>query len=128
MKGLIVEEPWLELILSGKKTWEMRKRPWRHRGEIALIRKGSLHVYGVATLVACRGPLTLEELAASERFHRNHKDNQMNSAANGYSVAWVLENARRLPKPIPYHHKNGSQSQVILPPHTESKIKEQLRI
>ena len=63
MKGLVIEGPWLDLILAGKKTWEMRKRPWHHRGEVALIRKGSLHVYGVATLTDCRGPLSQEELA-----------------------------------------------------------------
>ena len=25
MKGLIIDEPWIGLILQGKKTWEMRK-------------------------------------------------------------------------------------------------------
>jgi len=39
MKGLIIKEPWISLILSRKKTWELRSRDTRVRGRIALIRK-----------------------------------------------------------------------------------------
>jgi hypothetical protein len=51
MKGLIIKEPWISLILSRKKTWELRSRDTRVRGRIALIRKGSGTVIGVAELV-----------------------------------------------------------------------------
>jgi len=51
MKGLIVDEPWISLIISGKKTWEMRSRNTLVRGSIALIRKGSKTVIGIADLV-----------------------------------------------------------------------------
>jgi hypothetical protein len=48
VKGLIIDEPWIGLILSGQKTWEMRKTACHHRGSIALIRKGSGQVVGRA--------------------------------------------------------------------------------
>jgi hypothetical protein len=41
MKGLVIDEPWISLIISGEKTWEMRSRNTVVRGRIALIRKGS---------------------------------------------------------------------------------------
>ncbi|MBD8246954.1 ASCH domain-containing protein [Xanthomonas campestris] len=41
MKGLVIDEPWISLILSGQKTWEMRSRATSIRGRIALIKKGS---------------------------------------------------------------------------------------
>jgi ASCH domain-containing protein len=51
MKGLIIDEPWISLILQGEKIWEMRKTACHHRGRIALIRKGSGQVVGIAALL-----------------------------------------------------------------------------
>lgn len=48
MDALVIAEPWIGLILDGSKTWEMRSRATRKRGRIALIRKGSGQVVGVA--------------------------------------------------------------------------------
>jgi hypothetical protein len=39
--GLVIDKPWIDLILDGKKTWEMRSTLTKKRGKIALIRKGS---------------------------------------------------------------------------------------
>ena len=50
-KGLIIDEPWISMILRGSKTWEMRKTITKIRGPIALIRKGSKQVVGTADLV-----------------------------------------------------------------------------
>ena len=46
MKGLIIDEPWISLIVSGQKTWEMRPRDTQVRGRIGLIRKKSKAVIG----------------------------------------------------------------------------------
>jgi hypothetical protein len=50
MKALIVREPWIDLILDGHKTWELRTRPTSIRGQIALIRQGSGQIEGVVNL------------------------------------------------------------------------------
>jgi hypothetical protein len=59
VKGLVIDEPWVSLITAGKKTWEMRSRNTLVRGRIALIRKGSKTIVGVAVWLArcpnCRG-------------------------------------------------------------------------
>jgi hypothetical protein len=51
MRGLVIDEPWISLIISGEKTWEMRSRNTLVRGRIALIRKGSKTVIGTVDLV-----------------------------------------------------------------------------
>jgi len=39
MRGLIIREPWIGMILDGSKTWELHTQHTTMRGEIALIRK-----------------------------------------------------------------------------------------
>ena len=51
MKGLIIREPWIGMILAGRKTWEMRSRQTPYRGRIGLIRKGTGMVVGIAEIV-----------------------------------------------------------------------------
>src|SRR5438876_7688725 len=51
VKALIIDEPWISMIVSGQKTWEMRSRNTQVRGRIGLIRKGSKTVIGLADLV-----------------------------------------------------------------------------
>jgi hypothetical protein len=38
LRGLIIRSPWIELIVSGRKVWELRPANCRLRGSIALIR------------------------------------------------------------------------------------------
>jgi hypothetical protein len=61
-RGLIIDMPWIELILEGRKDWEMRTRATRPRGRIALIPKGSGAIYGLATLIEVKGPFGREQL------------------------------------------------------------------
>jgi len=69
MKGLVIAEPWISLIVSGEKTWEMRSRNTLVRGRIALIRKGSKTVIGIADLVRTLPKLSVPELKASVSNH-----------------------------------------------------------
>ena len=91
--GLLIREPWLSLILSGRKTWEIRGTNTTRRGRIGLIRSGSLTVVGYCDLTAVLGPLRLEELLVTEDKHR------VDPALLGQTglpyrntFAWVLEN------------------------------------
>ena len=58
MTGLIIRSPWIETILAGEKTWEIRSSNTNVRGPIARIRGGSGRVVGTCDLVDCIGPLT----------------------------------------------------------------------
>jgi hypothetical protein len=115
-RGLIIDEPWIGLILSGKKTWEMRSANTKIRGAIGLIRKRSGQVVGIADLVDCRPPLNQRDYAGQETFHRIPPDRQPRAISGGWTRPWVLANARRLRQPVPYRHPSGAVIWVTLDP------------
>ena len=108
-RGLIIRPEPIEKILSGAKTWEMRSRSVEIRGTIALVKKGTKAVFGVADIVDCRGPLTYSERIANEHLHGITPDRWADPDVAKYHYAWVLDNVRRLKYPIPYEHKGGVQ-------------------
>jgi len=108
-QGLIIRQEPLDKILRGDKTWEMRSRPIKTRGSIALIQKGSKAIYGVADLLDCKGPLSRHELLAGEKYHQITPDRWSDPDVAKYDHAWVLGNVRRLSTPVPYVHSGGVQ-------------------
>lgn len=114
MKGLIIDEPWISLILSGQKTWELRSRNIRVRGPIALIRKGSGAVIGTANLTG-----TLPTLAQSN-LRSNFAKHRVPISEIGkdfkWSTAWVLVDPRQLFEAVPYQHPTGAVIWVNLAP------------
>ena len=114
MKGLIIDEPWINLIISGEKTWEMRSRNTLVRGRIALIRKGSKMVIGVADLVSTLPKLSQSELKANVGKHRVPETEI--SRDFKHSIAWVMQRAQPLREPVPYRHPAGAVIWVNLDP------------
>ena len=115
MKALIIRSPWIDLILSGSKTWEMRTKPTSIRGRIALIKAKSGLIYGTAELVDSLPALSLERLRQSFDFH-GIPDEQLDSAIqNRWTTPWVLRNVVRLDTPKPYVHPSGAVTWVELP-------------
>jgi hypothetical protein len=113
LKGLVIAEPWISLILSGKKTREMRSKATSYRGPLAVITKGSGLVTGIVDLVDCIPGQHEAEYGASEALHCSPKAQHTGWAVR-WPVAWVFANARSLAEPVPYKHKNGAQSRVLL--------------
>lgn len=107
MDALIIMKRPLDLILAGKKTWEIRGSRCHKRGKIALIESGSGTIVGTAELVDCIGPLSVAD------FNRNLRKSQagyVRSKGEFYyenTYAWVLKNAKRFKSPIKYRHKPG---------------------
>ncbi|KQN97006.1 ASCH domain-containing protein [Paenibacillus sp. Leaf72] len=110
MNGLLIREPWIEMILNGLKVWEIRGRNTNIRGKIALIRSGSGLIVGTTELVQSI-PITLEEFASHFDFHRVPSTTHIT-----YSTphAWVFTNTQRLSKPVPYIHPPGAVRWVNL--------------
>ena len=126
MKALVIDEPWISLILRGEKTWEMRKGVCKLRGPIALIRKGSGQVVGTAEVRDCRPPLmTREAYAEAEPYHRIPPERQERAFADGWRTPWVLGNARPLSRPVRYKHPSGAVIWVNLEPDTAAAIQAQ---
>ena len=108
LKGLIVREYPMSLILKGTKTWEIRSRRCNIRGKIALITSKSGTVVGTAMLLDCIGPLTVEQWNSNLRRMGLSKDDKVKSQSElGEAYVWVIGSACRFKKPIPYKHKPG---------------------
>lgn len=109
MSGLVVDEPWISLILSGQKSWEMRSSATKKREIVALITKGTGRIYGTARIVGCRGPLTSAEI--SSHFHKHCVPLEN---IGKWKYAWELEDVRKLKSAIPYTHPKGAVIWVTL--------------
>src|SRR5688500_14685268 len=93
VNALVIRKQWLDLILAGRKTWEIRGSATRVRGPIALIESRSGTVVGVCNLTDCVGPLTLKELHGAVRHHRADLEKFQSKLPYRRTHAWVLAGA-----------------------------------
>ena len=119
-RGLQIQKFPIDQILAGTKTWEIRGTATSRRGSIALIESQSGHVAGTCELVDVVGPLSLEELQTNEGRTGFRPDELYYQK----SYAWVLRNAQRLSKPIPYRHPQGAVIWVKLEPSVVRSLSE----
>jgi hypothetical protein len=103
-RALIVKKEHLDKILDGDKTWEMRSSKTNIRGRIGLIESGSGLIVGEVTLTDC-GP-ALDVLTAL----MNMPSHQVSDIQllKKWKYPWVLKDAKRYEKPIPYKHPQGA--------------------
>lgn len=125
-KALIIDSPHIERILSGEKTWEMRSRNCQIRGLIGLIRKGSGQVVGVVEIVGVSGPLTRDELMANLDKHRRTTEQLDDPKLAKWNIAWLLDKACPLPRPVSYVHPKGAQSWINLDDKVRRAIAKQM--
>lgn len=106
MNGLLIRAPWVDLILDGHKSWEIRGSNTSIRGEIALIRSGSGLILGTVQLVDSL-KLDLDTYRESGALHRvpPHK---CQALPYTNTHAWVLRDPVRWPEPRPYKHPSGA--------------------
>lgn len=125
-KGLVIREPWIDLLLSGEKTWEMRGQRPSYRGWIGLIRKGSGRVSGVARLIDVGFALSPEEMVATFDKHRIPEAMISSGEVAKWTTPWKLADVRVLRHPVPYRHPNGAITLFSLDPHVSGAIVAQL--
>lgn len=115
-KGLIINTPFIDWIMSGRKTWELRSQKTLQRGPIALIQKGSGLVVGIARLIGSKGPLTDAEMEASGHLHAVPPARMKSAEVAKYRHAWVLADAKPLRRSVSYVHPSGAVKWVTLAP------------
>lgn len=108
--GLIVLKQYVDKILAGTKTWEIRGKATQRRGPIALIESKSGHVVGTSEIIDVVGPLTLREL----RRNASRSGFLPDELPYATTYAWVVRNARRLAEPVWYRHPSGAVIWVLL--------------
>jgi hypothetical protein len=122
IKGLIIDSPHIDNIMSGKKTWEMRTTGTKQRGTVALIRKGSGQIVGVAEIEASIGPLIHQDLLENMSKHLISSERLNDPKVQKYKYAWAVRNARALTKPINYVHPSGAVIWVKLSPEVQAAV------
>lgn len=127
VSGLVIKDPYITYILEGKKDWEMRSKPTQKRGWIALIKKSSGRVFGVAKLVGCEGPMSLDEMMANLARHRIPEMELLSGEVAGWNVAWRLESPILFRNPIPYDHPSGAVTWINLSSNVTAVIARELR-
>lgn len=104
MKALIIKKPWIDYILEGKKTWEIRGSKTNIRGQIELIQSGSGLVVGSCEIIDCK------ELTLDDYKNNTDKHNIKNVEALPYkrTYAWIIANVVRYKEPRMYKHPQGA--------------------
>lgn len=116
-RGLIIDRPWIDLILDGFKIWEMRPAKTKVRGAIALIAKGTGTIVGEAVLVDSTDALDPVTLAAHRSEHAITTDCLADREwMNRWTCAWKLADIIRYTPPITYRHPSGAVTWVTLSP------------
>eukprot|EP00746_Dinoflagellata_sp_MGD_P013969 gnl/MRDRNA2_/MRDRNA2_130397_c0_seq1.p1 gnl/MRDRNA2_/MRDRNA2_130397_c0~~gnl/MRDRNA2_/MRDRNA2_130397_c0_seq1.p1 ORF type:complete len:190 (-),score=35.68 gnl/MRDRNA2_/MRDRNA2_130397_c0_seq1:17-586(-) len=117
-RALIIKRHWLDLILSGRKTWELRGMPCNTRGRVELAVSGAKcvgkkiigQVLGRCQIVGCK-KLKRQQLASTFRKHRVVRPKDVKYK---HIYAWVVKNAKRYCKPKQYLKPNGAITWVKL--------------
>lgn len=106
MKALIIKQPWIDLILAGKKTIEIRGSKTNIRGKIALIASGTGQVIG--TCMVNESINLAEEADLSDVVIKSCVDETTIRSFYKNPNGWVLSDAKRLTTPVKYKHPMGA--------------------
>jgi hypothetical protein len=128
LHALLIRKPWLDKILNGSKTWEIRGSRTTKNGRIGLIESGSGKVVGVAELVDVVGPMSLAAFRANRRKVGLQKGQHFSRLPYPRTFAWVLQIPERLKRPVPYKHPYGAVIWVCLKPRVERAVLEQIGV
>ena len=119
--GLIIKKKWLDLILSGEKTIELRSRDTTKRGPVALIESGSGLIRGEVTLFNTyklpQGMLSVYQYC--------HRVEDLSEIKYPVVWAWCVRSPVRYAEPIPYTHPRGAVVWVSL--HSSSRAERGLK-
>lgn len=108
LRALLIRRPFVDWILDGKKTWELRGSATKVRGMIALVASGSGTVVGTCELRDLVGPLEMKDLRANAKRLNVPASQLTGPLYYRTTYAWVLGGAKRLAKPVPYEHPSGA--------------------
>jgi len=126
-KALVIAEPWINYILTGAKTWEMRSSHTSHRGWFGMIKKGSGAVVGAARLTGVGNPLTPIGMLASIEHHRIPADLIRSGTVAKWHTPWFLADIHALETPVPYRHPSGAVTWVTLDTAAAEAVTRQVR-
>lgn len=109
-RALIIKKEWLNRIFDDGKVWEMRSTKTNIRERIGLIEVGSGLIIGEVDLIGCGKRLTEQSAADNFKFHQVSDLSKLKY----WCYPWILKDAIRYEKAIPYNHPSGAIIWVTL--------------
>ena len=108
---LVVKDPWLDKILNGQKTWEVRGSNTTKRGLVHLALSGA----GGRIVGRCHitDSFPVKKRVLQKHFTK-HRIKDLSVVAYRNPHAWVLSKSLRYSKPFVYTHKQGTIVWAIL--------------
>lgn len=119
LSAIPIREPWIDMILAGKKTWEIRSKFTKKIGPVALIRSKSGTVVATANLAKVI-ELNSDICSKNARKMGMSVDEALDCFGD---YAWVLEDVVVFKRPVPYIHPSGAVTWVTLDEPTTKKVK-----
>ena len=126
LSAIPIREPWIDLILHGVKTWEIRSKFTKKLGPVALIRAGSKTVVATAILSEVIQLTTKTALENAPKMGMKKLTREMARGVNG-QYAWVLKDVIPFKNPVPYNHKSGAVVWVTLDEPTTKRVLEEAK-
>ena len=107
----IVKNPWLDLIFSRDKTWEIRDAQTKQRGKVHLALSGA----GGRIVGQCHinDSVAIDKIMLRTTVSK-HRIKDLARITYRRPHAWVLSKARRYKKPFVYSHPQGAIKWVKL--------------
>ena len=124
MDGLIVKQPFADLIIDGKKQWELRSRPIPKNkigSEVLLLSKGS--ILGRITLKKDLGSVNLQRLYETTHLHHSELDTLDKTFV---THVWEIRVTKKFDHPKKYAHPNGARVWVKNVAGLEKTAKEEI--
>jgi hypothetical protein len=107
MRCLKIDDKWVNLILTRKKTWEIRTRNTNIREKIALGNTKNKCYVGYATIIDSV-EMTIEELLKNNDKHQANEFLKRYAKDRKTLFAWILKDVEMEPNPELYTHATGS--------------------
>lgn len=118
LSAIPIREPWIDMILDGEKTWEIRSKFTKKVGPVGLIRSKSGTVVGIATLSE-----VIEITLGLARTNAKRMGMTVSNAVTCVGeYAWVLKDVVKFKTPVPYKHPSGAVTWVTLDEPTTRKV------
>ena len=114
---LIVDGPWAQLIVQGKKTWEIRSQTTMIRERIGIALKGTHLLIGEASVI---DSFELSDEMIRDNFEKHRVEHVEEYVGDGPAYAWVMSNAREYTQAKEYVRPQGAIKWVHVPPATVS--------
>lgn len=123
LSAIPIRTPFIDEILAGTKTWEIRSKFTKKLGLVALIRSKSGTVVGIANLTK-----VVEITSSIGRANARKMGMSPSEGAECEGLfAWVLEEVVKFKRPVPYKHPSGAVTWVTLDEPTTKKVLEEAK-